>query len=162
MLSFVIKVKYISLTYTIEILNIWTVILHSMVFSFVCMGFFVQIDNFSLIWRRHHYRWWAAKFDLCLARMAIERWGFLSVPHLLWHGASVYHCHLRGPVSLTPIAQRFAVALSVPVFIAAGIRTPNLPQVERSNQLRHRRGWILCIQYPQRYFFSSLSYPIVR
>ena len=87
MLSFVLKVKYISLTYTIEIINIWTVILHSMVFSFVCMGFFVQIDNYSLIWRRHHYRWRAVKFDLCLARMAIEQRGFLSVPHLLWHGA---------------------------------------------------------------------------
>ena len=28
----------------------------------------------------------AANFDLCLALMANEQWGFFSVPHLLWHG----------------------------------------------------------------------------
>ena len=47
----------------------------------------------------------------------------LYVPHLLWHGASVNHCHLRGTVTLTHIAERLAVELSLPV----GIRTPNLP-----------------------------------
>ena len=34
--------------------------------------------------RRHHYR------------------------HLLWHVASIYNGHLRGPVTLTPIAERLA------------------------------------------------------
>ena len=29
-----------------------------------------------------------------------------SVPHLLCHGASVYNGHLRGPETLTPIAER--------------------------------------------------------
>ena len=43
---------------------------------------------------------------ICSASMAIEHWGFLIVPHLLWHGASVYNGHLRGPVILTPIAER--------------------------------------------------------
>ena len=48
--------------------------------------------------------------------MAIEQWWFFSVPHLriLWHGTSVYNGHLRGPVTLTPIAARLAV-LSLPV-----------------------------------------------
>ena len=57
----------------------------------------------SLIWRRHHDRWSAANFDLCSALIAIERWGVFSIPHLLWHGASVYNGHLRGPVTLTPL-----------------------------------------------------------
>ena len=48
--------------------------------------------------------------------MAIEQWGFLSVPHLLRHGASFYNGHLRGPVTLTPIAERLAVKLSLPAF----------------------------------------------
>ena len=40
-----------------------------------------------------------ANFDLCLALMTIEQWGFFSMSHLLWHGASVvYNGHLRGPV----------------------------------------------------------------
>ena len=70
---------------------------------------------FSLIWRRHHCRWRAANFYICSALMAIEQWGLFSVPHLLWHGASVYNGHLRGPVTLTPIAERLAVELSLPV-----------------------------------------------
>ena len=48
------------------------------------------LENFSLLWRRHHYRWKAANFDLFSSVMAIEQWGFFIVPHLLWHGASVY------------------------------------------------------------------------
>ena len=39
-----------------------------------------------------------------------------SVPHLLWRGESVYNGHLRGSVTLTPIAERLAVELSLPVF----------------------------------------------
>ena len=42
--------------------------------------------------------------------------GSFSVPHLLWHGSSVYNYHLRGPVPLTPIAERLAVELSLPLF----------------------------------------------
>ena len=74
---------------------------------FVCLVWFLFVwsfssnQNFSLIWRRHHCRWRAANIDLCSALMAIEQWGFFSVPHLLWHGASVYNGHLRRPVTLT-------------------------------------------------------------
>ena len=50
------------------------------------------------------------------AIMDIEQWGFFSVPHLLWHGTSVYNGNLQGPVTLTPIAKRLAVELSLPVF----------------------------------------------
>ena len=57
----------------------------------------------------------AANFDICSVLMAIEQWEFFSVPHLLWHGPSVYTGHLRGPVTLTPIAERLAVELSLPV-----------------------------------------------
>ena len=89
---------------------------------FVCLGVFVPLENFSVIWRRHHCRWRAANFDLCSAHMAIEQWGFFRVPHLLWHGASVYNGHLRGPVTLTPIAERLAVELSLPVFTTLNCR----------------------------------------
>ena len=86
--------------------------------SLVCclFGVFVSLENFSLIWRRHYYRWRTAKFDLCSARMAIEQWGFFSVPHLLWQEAYVYNGHLHGPVTLKPDAERLAVDLSLPDF----------------------------------------------
>ena len=50
---------------------------------FVFLGVFVPLENFLLLWSCHHYRWRAANFDLCSAIMAIEQWGFFSVPHLL-------------------------------------------------------------------------------
>ena len=82
---------------------------HSLI---VCLGFFFPLKNVSLIWRRNHYGWRASNFDLCWALT----WGFLSVPHLLWHWASIYIGHLRGPVTLAPTAERLAVELSLPVF----------------------------------------------
>ena len=44
-----------------------------------------------------------------------ELWGFFSVSHLLWHGTLVYNVHLRGPMTLTPNAERLAVERSLPV-----------------------------------------------
>ena len=77
---------------------------------FVCL-FFVPFKNFSLKWRRHHCRWRAANFDQCSALMAIEQLGFFNVPHLLWHALPfIMHCHLRWPVTLTPVAERLAVS----------------------------------------------------
>ena len=78
---------------------------------FVCSFWVYRPTRFSLIWRRHHYRWRAPNFDLCSALMAIEQWGFFGVPHLLWHGASVYDGHLRGPVTLAPTTELLAVEL---------------------------------------------------
>ena len=86
---------------------------------FVCFwGCIVQLDNFSLIWRRHHFRWKTTNVDLCSAHMAIEQGGFFSVPRLLWHWVSIYNGHLRGPVTLTFIAKRLAVELPLPFFMS--------------------------------------------
>ena len=74
----------------------------------VCLKFIVPLENFSLIWRRHHCRWRAANFDLCSALMAIEQWGFFNVLHLLRQGPTVYNSHLRGPVTLTPVAEQWS------------------------------------------------------
>ena len=90
------------------------------------LWFFVPLENFSFKWRL--YWWRAANVDLCSALMALGQWGFFSVPHLLWHGASVYNGHLRGPVTLTPIAERLVVELCLPFYrlrsVATGDRTP--------------------------------------
>ena len=131
---------------------------------FVFLEFFVPLENFSLIWRRHHCRRRAANFDLCSALMVIEQWGFFSVPHLLWHGASVNNGHLRGPVTLTPIAERLAVELSLPVLTTGLSRLRFEHQTfrlrgERSNPLRHRRGKACLFGdfRPTREFFTHLE-----
>ena len=46
---------------------------------------FVQLENFTLIWRHHHYRWRAANYDLCSALMAVEQWGFFGVLFKSWN-----------------------------------------------------------------------------
>ena len=72
----------------------------------------------------------------CSPLMVIEQWGFLSVPHRLWHRASVYYGHLRGPVTLSPIVERLAVELSLPVFTTKVCRdrglNPNFPHTRRT------------------------------
>ena len=104
---------------------------------FPCFGFIASFENFSLIWRRQHYRWKAKNFDLSLAPMTMEQWGFFSVPQLLWQGASVYNSHLLPSVWLWSCTYLFLRLMS----FAAGIRTSNFRLWGQcSNPLRHRRG----------------------
>ena len=44
--------------------------------------------------------------DLCSALMAIKHWGFCSASQVLWHGASVYNGHIRGPVTLAQVNKQ--------------------------------------------------------
>ena len=83
-------------------------------FFVVCL-FFAPLKNFSLIWRRHHNRRRATNFYLYSALMAVEHWGFLNLSHLMWQGPTFHNFHLWGAVTLTPIAKRLAVDLSLPV-----------------------------------------------
>ena len=46
---------------------------------FVCL-FWSHSRFFSLIWRRHHYRWRATHFDICSTLMTIEQGRFFNVP----------------------------------------------------------------------------------
>ena len=65
---------------------LWCAIL--VVFCFVCLEFFVPLENFSLIWRRHHYRWRSAKFDQCSALMIwydMHSWPLSSEGSLACH-----------------------------------------------------------------------------
>ena len=66
--------------------------------------------------------------------------GLYSVSHLLWHGASVYNGHLRGPVTVTPNAERLAVELSLPVlttWFCRGWDSNTQPSACRANALTH-------------------------
>ena len=42
-------------------------------------------------------------------------WAVLSVPHLPWHESSVSNGHLRGPLTLAPVAEHLAVELLLSV-----------------------------------------------
>ena len=65
---------------------------------------------------------------------------FFSVPHLLWNGASVQNGYLRGPVTLTLIAEGLAVELSLPVFatyVCRGWDSNTQPSACGANALTH-------------------------
>ena len=68
------------------------------------------------------------------------------MPQLLWHVASVFNGHLRGPVRLIPNCKCLAVNLSLPVFTTYGLSRPGFEHLtfrlrgERSNQLCHNRS----------------------
>ena len=70
------KHLYIPLTW-----NVWKQEHYVVDVFLACLEFFVPLENFSLIWGRHHFRWRVANFDLCSALMAIEKWWFFRVPH---------------------------------------------------------------------------------
>ena len=57
-------------------------------FYLICLGFIVPLENFSLIHGDVAITGEGLQ-NLCLALMAIEQWGFFSVPHLLWHASSL-------------------------------------------------------------------------
>ena len=85
-----LDIKQSAITNAILITIVQMVYFHLMIecgilLNFVCLCFYVQLENFLLIWRRHHYRWRASNFDIYSALVAIEQWGFFSLPHLLWH-----------------------------------------------------------------------------
>ena len=76
---------------------------------FVCLGFLVLLENFFTHMETSPSLVKGCKFWPMLGIHAIEQWKFFSVPHLLWYGTSVYNSHLRGPVTLSVIAERLAV-----------------------------------------------------
>ena len=74
------------------------------------LRFYVPLKNISLIWRRHHCRWRAANLGLCSALRAFEQGGIFIVPHLLWHGASVFPVSSEGPPHLVAFYDTQGVA----------------------------------------------------
>ena len=113
-------------------------------FNCLVFEFLVPLENFSLIWRGHRCRWRAVNFDRCSALLAIEQWGFFSVAHILWHGASGFYGHLRGHVTFTPNANRLAMELLLPDLGMSqlGFKHPTIRlRGKCSNPLRHRGGF---------------------
>ena len=99
------------------------------------------IRDFSLTWSPLPVN--GCKFVyLCSALMIIEQWGYFNDSHLLWHGPTLYNGHLRGPVTLTPVAVCMAVELSLPIrSVATGDRTPiSRMGCERSTSTPPRRS----------------------
>ena len=78
----------------------------------------------------------------------IVRWGFFSVPHLLWHGACIYNGNPRGPVTLAVFAERLTKELLL-LYLFLRLTRSSLLGFEqtnfqmrdkRSNRQHHRRG----------------------
>ena len=88
-------------------------------------------------------------FNACVLQCSVQSLRPLnSEGSLLWHWDYVYNGHLRGPVTLQPIAERVTGQLSLLctcfynlILSRLGIEHPTLSlRVERSNWLRHHSG----------------------
>jgi hypothetical protein len=67
--------------------------------------FYVSLKNFSLVWRRRHYRWRAAKFRLLLGAQAFEQWGIFIVPHQLWCWPRFFRSHPKDHSNQSPLTN---------------------------------------------------------
>ena len=91
--------------------------------------------QFSLIWRRHQYRW---KTMLGTHGYWAVRVLKLSTPTVT--GTFVYYGHLRGPLALTPITERLAAELSLLFFttsVCCGWDSNTQPSACGANALTH-------------------------
>ena len=141
-LMYILYLQIFVRNHSAVIVNYWIHVVIIWILSFVCFlgglfdwSFSSHSRIFSLIWRRHHYRWRSANCDLCSALMSNEQKGFFGVSHLLWHGSSVYNGHLRGPMTLAPIAERLAVDLHY--LFCPGWDSNTKPSAYRANALAH-------------------------
>ena len=75
---------------------------------FVCFFLFVCLSSHSKIFLTYGDVTITGE-GLRILTVAVAQWGFFSVSHLLWHGASVYNGHLQVPLTLITIAERLAV-----------------------------------------------------
>ena len=67
-----------------------------------------------------------------------SREGSLACHIILWHGASTFNGHLRGPATLTSVTERLAVELSLPIFtrwICRGWDSNTKPSASEANAL---------------------------
>ena len=98
----------------------------------VILEFFVPLENFLLIWRRHHCRWRAANFDLCSALKAIALSGesssachtYCDTGHPFLRTRDTHTCTYYWAFSQWGCHYLFLWLRSIP----AGIRTSNLPR----------------------------------
>ena len=81
---------------------------------FVCLGIFVLLENYSIIWRHNHYRWRAANVDLYSALMAIQMWGVFNVQHL--------YCYTGHPLIMV-ISKDLWHSYLLPIFYSGAVIT---------------------------------------
>ena len=79
---------------------------------FVCLVFYIPLENFSLTLRHHHYRWRPSNLDLYSELLVIEQRRLFNVLNVLWHGVSVYNGHLRafGSGAVTTCVYNFCMS----------------------------------------------------
>lgn len=80
-----------------------------MIFCLFVYCFSSLFEIFSFIRRDQQNHRRAAELDLCSALMAIKHWNFFGVPHLLWHGISVFKVIFEELVPFTTFVERLSI-----------------------------------------------------
>ena len=111
---------------------------------YVCLlvCFLRSTGEFSVIWRRHHYRWRAANFDPCSALMAIEQWACHTYcdtghPFIMVISEDPLHSHL-----LPGVLQLSCHYLLLRLLSRLGFEhTTFRMRGDCADRLRHRHGF---------------------
>ena len=132
---------------------------------FVCFfwGVYRPTREFFTHMEMSYYRWRVAIVYLCSALMIIEQWRFFSVTTSLT-GASFYNWYLRGPVTLTPIAERLAVELSLYVctaYVCRGWYSNTQPSACRANALTHCATTAVTLFIRAYSSIGTIEYPLL-
>ena len=123
---------------------------------FVCFGIFRLIREIFTYWETSSFSVKNCKLWPISALMAIEQWRVYN------------HGNLWGHATITPVAERLTVELSLPVLTTWFCRGWDFEHptfrmlVKRSNRLRHRRGPCKCKSFSGNgswRLFSTFLYP---
>ena len=118
--------------------SLYSVIFLACLCLFVCFGFIVPLENISLIWRRHHYRWRTANFGYARhslpltseGSLACQVYGGTGHPFIMVISEDPCHSHIH---LLPSVWQWSCHYLFLRLrSVVAGIQTPNLPLARRT------------------------------
>ena len=112
------------------------ILLISLFGFFVCLGIIITLENFSLIWTRHPYRWRVANWTYARHAWPLSSEG--STP--LWEGASFYNGHLQRPVTHTycsALSSGNDTLLVFRIYVCRGWVSKTQPSFCGANSIAH-------------------------
>ena len=112
--------------------------LNVQIHMFVCLGFIVPLENFSLIWGRHHSQWRASNFTYARQSWPLSSVGSLSChthcdtghPFIMVISEDPWHSHLLPSIEQRNCHYLLRLRSEHPTFRLQG---------QHSNPLLHRR-----------------------
>jgi hypothetical protein len=129
----------------------------------IFLRFYVSLKNFSLIWRRHRWRWRAAKARPVLSTQNLWAGRDLFVPHLLLYGASIYRSYPNDHPFQLPLTICMGCRGPILTLILTGFlvrKEEKIPQSLLWNYCLHVKECLFLFKSMFIYIFTDDSYRV--